>query len=67
MFKISRVNEFRTLYKEVLNRVPFKDSNRNIDVINAVNFALFDEIEGTRVAKEGLKSTLKWRKDRSLL
>lgn len=63
-----RLNEFRTIYQEVLNRDPFKDSNnRNIDMINAVNFALFDEIEGTRVAKEGLKSTLKWRRDRSSL
>jgi GTP pyrophosphokinase len=63
-----RLNEFRTIYQEVLNRDPFKDgNNRNIDMINAVNFAMFDEIEGTRVAKEGLISTLKWRKDRSSL
>jgi ppGpp synthetase/RelA/SpoT-type nucleotidyltranferase len=68
MFKKSRLNEFRTIYQEVLNRDPFKDfNNRNIDLINAVNFALFDEIEGTMVAKEGLRSTLKWRKDRSSL
>ncbi len=68
MFKKRRLNEFRTIYQEVMNRDPFKDSNnRNIDIINAVNFALFDEIEGTRVAKEGLKATLKWRKDRSSL
>ena len=68
MFKRDRLNEFRTIYQEVLNRDPFKDiNNRNIDIINAVNFALFDEIEGTMVAKEGLRSTLKWRKDRSSL
>ncbi len=67
MFKRNRLNEFRTIYQEVLNRDPFKDINRNIDIINAVNFALFDEIEGTTVAKEGLRSTLKWRKDRSSL
>jgi ppGpp synthetase/RelA/SpoT-type nucleotidyltranferase len=68
MFKKDRLNEFRTIYQEVLNRDPFKDiNNRNIDIINAVNFALFDEIEGTMVAKEGLRSTLKWRKDRSSL
>jgi hypothetical protein len=65
MFKKRRLNEFRKIYQEVLNRDPFKDSNnRNIDIINALNFALFDEIEGTNVAKEGLRSTLKWRKDR---
>ena len=68
MFKRDRLNEFRTIYQEVLNRDPFKDiNNRNIDIINAVNFALFDEIDGTMVAKEGLRSTLKWRKDRSSL
>lgn len=68
IFKKRRLNEFRTIYQEVLNRDPFKDSNnRNIDIINAVNFALFDEIEGKMVAKEGLRSTLKWRKDRSSL
>ena len=68
MFKKRKLNEFQTIYQEILNRDPFKDSkNRNIDIINAVNFALFDEIEGTMVAKEGLRSTLKWRKDRSTL
>lgn len=64
IFKRSRLNEFRTIYQEILNRDPFKDrNNRNIDIINAVNFTLFDEIEGARVAREGLRSTLKWRKD----
>ncbi|WP_321494828.1 GTP pyrophosphokinase [uncultured Desulfobacter sp.] len=65
IFKKRRLNEFRSIYQEVLNQDPFKDgTNRNIDLINAVNFALFDEIEGAMVAKEGLRSTLKWRKDR---
>lgn len=66
MFKKRRLNEFRRIYQEILNRDPFMDhNNRNIDIINAVNFALFDEIEGTNVAKEGLRSTLKWRKGRT--
>jgi hypothetical protein len=66
MFTMSRLKEFRTIYQEVLGRDPFKAiKDRNIDTINAVNFALFDEIEGAKVAKEGLRSTLKWRKDRS--
>ena len=65
ILKRSRLNDFRSIYQEIINRDPFKDiNNRNIDIINAVNFALFDEIEGTKVAKEGLRSTLKWRKDR---
>jgi len=65
MFKKRRLNDFRTIFQEVLNKEPFKDSNAiNIDIINAVNFAFFDEIEGSMVAKEGLRSTLKWRKDR---
>ena len=66
ILKKNRLKEFRTVYQEVLNQNPFNDlNNRNLDIINAINFALFDEIEGTRVAKEGLRSTLKWRKDRS--
>ncbi len=66
MFTMSRLKEFRTIYQEVLGRDPFKAiKDRNIDTINAVNFALFDEIEGAKVAEEGLRSTLKWRKDRS--
>jgi hypothetical protein len=68
IFKRSRLNEFQTIYNEILKRDPFKDrNNRNIDIINAVYFALFDEIEGAKIAKEGLRSTLKWRKDRSSL
>ena len=65
IFTKRRLNEFRNIYQEVFKRDPFtNDNNRNIDIINAVNFALFDEIEGTMVATEGLRSTLKWRKDR---
>ena len=68
VFTVNRLKEFRKIYQEVLTRDPFTDiKNRNIDTINAVNFALFDEIEGTKVAIEGLRSTLKWRKDRSSL
>jgi hypothetical protein len=68
MLKRGRLNDFRKIYHEILNRDPFKNiNNRNIDITNAVNLSLFDEIEGTMVAKEGLKFTLKWRKDRSSL
>ncbi len=65
IFKKRRLNEFKAVYQEILKQDPFTDNNhRNIDIINAVNFALFDEIEGIMVATEGLRSTLKWRKDR---
>lgn len=65
IFTRHRLNEFRNIYQEVFKRDPFtNNNNRNIDIINAVNFALFDEIDGTMVATEGLRSTLKWRKDR---
>ncbi len=62
----SRLQEFRTIFREVLNREAFEDSRkRNVDAINAVNFALFDEIQSRRVSQEGLRSVLKWRKERS--
>jgi ppGpp synthetase/RelA/SpoT-type nucleotidyltranferase len=68
MFNSKRLKDFRALYQKVLKQDPFEDSsNRDVDLINAVNFALFDEIEGARVAREGLISTLKWRKERSSL
>ena len=67
MFKKRRLDDFYKIYQEILCQSPFKDNNKNIDIINAVNFALFDEIEGTMVAKEGLRATLTWRKDRSSL
>ncbi|MFC1895306.1 GTP pyrophosphokinase family protein [Thermodesulfobacteriota bacterium] len=65
IFTRNRLQEFRTIFREVLNREAFEDnSKRNVDTINAVNFALFDEIQGRRVAQEGLKSVLRWRKER---
>jgi len=36
----------------------------NYDVINALNFAIFYELQGKRVAQEGLRVVLRWRKDR---
>jgi len=63
----NRLQEFRTILREVLDRKAFEDNNmRNIDAINAVNFALSDEKQGSRVAQEGLKAVLKWRKGRSM-
>lgn len=63
IFTENRLQEFRTIFREVLNREAFEDnSKRNVDAINAVNFVLFDEIQGRRVAQEGLRSVLRWRK-----
>jgi hypothetical protein len=65
IFTENRLQEFKTIFYAVLHRQAFADTGkRNIDAINAVNFALFDEIHGRRVAREGLRSALRWRKER---
>jgi ppGpp synthetase/RelA/SpoT-type nucleotidyltranferase len=64
IFTANRLQEFKTIFREVLNLEAFADKgNRNVDAINALNFALFDELQGRRVAQEGLRSVLRWRKD----
>jgi len=66
IFTEDRLQKFRTIFREVLNREAFEDNRKgNVDAINALNFALFDEIHGRRVAQEGLRSVLRWRKERS--
>jgi hypothetical protein len=61
-----RILEFKAIFRETLNLMPFTNAKeRNIDVINAFNFAIFDELQGKRVAREGLRSVLRWRKERS--
>ncbi|ACN15541.1 hypothetical protein HRM2_24470 [Desulforapulum autotrophicum HRM2] len=61
-----RLTEFSTIFQEVVNQKPFEDKNkRNLDAINAVNFALSNEVQGNRVAVEGLKSILRKKKKRS--
>ena len=66
VFTEDRIIEFKTIFREILNLIPFTNAKeRNIDVINALNFAIFDELQGKRVAQEGLKSVLRWRKERS--
>jgi ppGpp synthetase/RelA/SpoT-type nucleotidyltranferase len=66
IFTKNRLREFQTIFREILNRKPFEDNTkRNLDAINAVNFALSDEVQGKRVAREGLRSILKWKKERS--
>jgi hypothetical protein len=66
MFTEDRILEFKTIFRETLNLLPFSNKKeRNIDVINALNFAIFDELQGKRVAQQGLRSVLRWRKERS--
>jgi putative GTP pyrophosphokinase len=66
MFTEDRILEFKTIFRETLDRIPFSNKKeRNIDVINTLNFAIFDELQGKRVAQEGLRSVLRWRKERS--
>ncbi len=66
VFTKDRVVEFRAIFRDTLNHIPFTNAKeRNIDVINALNFAIFDELQGKRVAREGLRSVLRWRKERS--
>jgi len=61
-----RQEEFRAILRDVLHQEAFEDaSTRDVDAINAVNFALFDEVQGSRVAGAGLRSVLRWRKGRS--
>jgi putative GTP pyrophosphokinase len=66
LFTGDRILEFKDIFRETFNLIPFtNEKERNVDVINALNFAIFDELQGKRVAQEGLKSVLRWRKERS--
>jgi ppGpp synthetase/RelA/SpoT-type nucleotidyltranferase/uncharacterized protein YlaN (UPF0358 family) len=63
----NRLMEFKTIFKEILDSEPFSIAKEiNIDVINALNFGIFYDLQGKKVAQEGLKAVLKWRKDRSI-
>jgi len=63
----NRLMEFKTIFKEILDSEPFSNAKEiNIDVINALNFGIFYDLQGKKVAQEGLKAVLKWRKDRSI-
>ena len=62
IFKEDRLRTFRAIFRETLGREPFDDAEkRNVDVINLVNFVLFVEAKGSRIAEEGLKLVLKRR------
>ena len=63
----NRLMEFKTIFKGILNIEPFSNAKEiNIDVINALNFSIFYELQGKKVAQEGLKAVLRWRKNRSI-
>ena len=62
----SLLEKFKIVFIETFGREAFSDNTRrNIDMINAVNFVLFHETQGARVALEGLRSVLKKRKERT--
>jgi putative GTP pyrophosphokinase len=66
LFVKNRLLEFKTIFQEIFDVEPFVNAKeRNIDVINALNFSIFYEFQGKRVAQEGLRAILRWRKDRS--
>ena len=53
----NRLLEFKTIFQEILNFKPFTNlKERNIDVINSLNFGIFYELQGKRVAHEGLRA-----------
>jgi putative GTP pyrophosphokinase len=63
----NRLLEFKTIFKDILDIEPFAIAKeRNIDVINALNFGIFYKLQGKKVAQEGLKAILRWRKNRSI-
>jgi ppGpp synthetase/RelA/SpoT-type nucleotidyltranferase len=66
VFTEKRIVEFKAIFHKTMNFMPFaNEKEKNIDVINALNFAIFDELQGKRVAQEGLRSVLRWRRERS--
>ena len=53
---------FNELYKKVSGKEPFRDeAERDIDVINAVNFTLFHKYQPEALARGGLLSVLQKR------
>lgn len=66
LFAKNRLREFKNIFFEVFNSEPFVNAKeRNIDIINVLNFVIFYELQGKRVAQEGLRAVLIWRRDRS--
>ncbi len=67
LFIKTRIQEFKTVFQDIFTTKPFMiPRNRSIDVINALNFVISFELQGKRVAREGLRGVLLWRKNRVL-
>lgn len=67
LFGKKRLLEFKTIFQEIFKTEPFVGAKeQSIDVINALNFAISYELQGKKVAMEGLRGVLSWRKDRML-
>ncbi len=65
MLTKNRISLFKKIFKNSIAEKPFENEyNKNIDVINLINFCIFYEFEGKRIAQEGLSTVLKWRKKR---
>lgn len=57
------LEKFNAVYKEILKKEPFKDSSdRDIDLINIVNYVLEKGYHGEQIAEDGLKYVLSKRK-----
>lgn len=53
---------FANVYKGIMNKSPFEDINdRDIDILNVINFSLFRLVQLEDVATENLKSVLQGR------
>ncbi len=67
LFIKTRLHEFKVVFQEIFPVKPFMTpKDRSIDVINALNFVISYELQGKRVAREGLRVVLLWRKNRLL-
>ena len=66
LFAKDRIDQFKSIFRQILDQRPFaNEKEKNLDAINALNFVIFYELQGERIAQEGLKSVLRWRKERS--
>jgi ppGpp synthetase/RelA/SpoT-type nucleotidyltranferase len=66
LFAKERIDQFKTIFRQILDHRPFaNEKEKNLDAINALNFVIFYELQGVKIAQEGLKSVLGWRKERA--
>jgi hypothetical protein len=66
LFAKERMDQFKSIFRQIFDHRPFaNEKEKNLDAINALNFVIFYELQGVKIAQEGLKSVLRWRKERS--